>query len=1224
MKNKLLGIVSVLFLFSLKSFAQNTSPNAVDDTVAICGNTGTINIVVQANDNDAEGNVLTTSIYTAPQNGMATLSGNTINYTPDQNFSGNDTLQYIICDNGTPSLCDTAMVIITVHPVPVADAGTSATICRFDSIMIGTPGAPGVSYQWAPSAGLNATNIAQPTASPASTTSYILTATDPIYGCSSSDTTTITINPVPVADAGTGSTSCQGDSVLLGTPGVAGNTYYWTPIPPLNWNNIPQPEAAPSTTTTFTLIVTITATGCHSMDTVTITINPRPNANAGPNLFVCNGDSVQLGSPALPGFTYSWSPATGLSATNVAQPMAGPSTTTTYTLVVTNATTGCHDTATATVTIGTGSFANAGPDVSSCNGDSVQIGATMVLGYSYFWSPATGLSATNVAQPMAAPATTTTYTMIVSNSFGCNDTDEVVVTVGSSPIANAGPDQQICTGQSVQIGTPGNPANGYSWSPANGLDSAIVAQPNASPTATTSYVLTVTQASSGCTATDTVLVTVNPLPTANAGADQTSCNGDSVLIGTPAVAGTTYSWSPAIGLSATNVAQPMADPLVNTTYTLTITNANGCSNTDSVNVNVGTVPPANAGPDQTICSGDSVQIGTLGIPGNVYSWSPSAGLDSANTAQPMAGPGSTTTYILTITNSASGCQNTDSVIVTVNTLPTANAGPDQISCNGDSVQIGTTGVAGNSYSWSPATGLDSANVAQPMADPSATTTYTLTVTNTTTGCQNTDQVVVSIGTAPVANAGTDTSICSGDSTQVGSPAVAGNTYSWSPATGLSASNVAQPQASPSVTTTYILTVTSASGCTGSDSVLITVNPLPVADAGTNQTACVGDSVQIGTPAVSGMTYIWAPSAGLSSVFAAQPMAAPTATTTYTVTVSNSSTSCSQTDTVTVTITPGPVADAGADVAICTGDNTTIGTPAVAGMTYSWSPATGLSATNVAQPNASPSTTTTYIVTVNNGSCTDMDTVLVTVNMPPVADAGTGGSVCPGNSINIGTAPVSGNTYSWSPGAGLNSTTDPQPDASPSVTTTYTLTVSNGSCSATDTVTVNVNRPFANAGTDLLSCDGSNVLLGSPAIAGYTYSWSPTTGLSDPYAAQPSAYPGENTTYTLTVTDTASGCMASDEVVFTVGGGGNIFNAISPNGDGNNDWWNVPVFECFSNNKVIIVNRWGNEIWTAENYNNKDVRWNGQNMNGQDVPDGTYYYIISYNGKELHGWVLVKR
>src|SRR5262245_32073040 len=117
MKKKLLGIVSILFLLSLDSFAQNTSPNAVDDTVTICGNSGTINIVVQANDNDQEGNALATSIYMAPQNGFAVLSGNTINYTPNQNFSGNDTLEYVICDNGAPSLCDTAMVIITVYPV---------------------------------------------------------------------------------------------------------------------------------------------------------------------------------------------------------------------------------------------------------------------------------------------------------------------------------------------------------------------------------------------------------------------------------------------------------------------------------------------------------------------------------------------------------------------------------------------------------------------------------------------------------------------------------------------------------------------------------------------------------------------------------------------------------------------------------------------------------------------------------------------------------------------------------------------------------------------------------------------------------------------------------------------------------------------------------------------------------------------------------------------------
>jgi gliding motility-associated-like protein len=1382
----LVGFVLASFLLPGVSFAQNTNPIALNDNVSVCENSATINIDVQNNDIDLEGNNLTTSIYLGPLDGTATLTGNTIDYTPDYAFNGNDTIFYVICDDGSPSLCDTGMVIIVVNAAPIADAESDETICFGDSASIGTPGALGVSYSWSPSTGLSSSTVPQPYASPVvPTTTYILTATNNSTGCQQRDTVIVTVNPLPIANAGIDHTGCEGDSVTLGTPGIAGNTYYWSPIAPLNWNSLPQPTAAPGTTTTFTLTVTTTLTGCQSKDSVLVTINPAPATNAGPDMIICNGDSVELGSPAISGNTYSWTPPAGLSSTTVAQPMASPAVTTTYTLTVTNSSTGCNDTSSVTVTVGISPIANAGPDrsscdgdsvligtpavagntyswspvaglssstaaqpnaspatttnytvtvtnttsgciatdvvtvtvgttpvanaganqticaggsvtigspavlgnsyswspvtglssstaaqptaspavtttyiltvtqtasgcqdadtvivtvtpgpvanagpnISACNGDSVLIGTPAVAGNTYSWSPALGLSSSTVAQPMASPVVTTSYTLTVTNTAtGCQSTDVVVVTVGATPIVNAGTDGIICNGDSVLIGTPALPGNTYSWSPAAGLSSSTIAQPFASPTVTTTYILTATNSTSGCQSTDTVVVTVNPLPVANAGPDVSACDGDSVQIGTPAVAGNTYVWAPPLGLSSALVAQPMASPLITTSYTLTVVNGStGCINTDVVVVTVGTTPVNNAGIDQTICNGDSVLIGTPAIAGNTYSWSPTTGLSSSTAAQPFASPTVTTTYILTVTNSTSGCQGVDTVVVNVNPLPVANAGSNQIACSGDSVQIGTPAVSGVTYSWLPVTGLSSSTVAQPMASPASTTSYTLTVTNTTTGCQNTDVVVVTVGTSPVANAGANQAICNSDSVQIGTPAIAGNTYSWSPATDLSSSTIAQPFASPVVTTTYTLTVTSsASGCQSIDSVVVTVNPLPVANAGADQLGCNGDSVVIGSPAIAGNTYSWSPATGLSSSTSAQPNASPAVTTTYTLTVTNSTTGCTNTDVVIVTVSPLPVTDAGPDRIICAGDSIGIGTALVSGNTYSWSPVAGLSSSTVAQPNASPATTTTYTVIVTNASgCSDTDLVMVTVNPAPVANAGSGGTICKGDSVQIGSGPVAGNSYSWSPATGLSSSTSSQPYASPSTTTTYTLTETIGSCSATSTVTVVVQTPSIYAGADQMICDGSGGLLGSPAVNGYVYLWTPAAGLNSSTIAQPTANPGVTTSYTLLVTDTTSGCTASDEVIYTIGEEA-IYNAYSPNADGVNDGWNVPMLECYPENEVIIINRWGNEVWKAANYNNNDVRWNGQNMNGANVPDGTYFYIIKYNDTESRGWVLIKR
>ncbi|HRH58131.1 MAG TPA: hypothetical protein PLS10_10775, partial [Chitinophagales bacterium] len=186
-----------------------------------------------------------------------------------------------------------------------------------------------------------------------------------------------------------------------------------------------------------------------------------------------------------------------------------------------------------------------------------------------------------------------------------------------------------------------------------------------SPTSATTCTITAQfSASASCTSTRTYSAPVTP--TANAGSDVTiSCATPSVVIGTPTVAGNTYSWSPAAGLTGSNTAQPTANTAG--TYTLTVTNStNSCSATDAVIVtNTSVLPTANAGPDKTLdCNNTSYVIGTAAVAGNTYSWSPSIGLSLNNVAQPTAtAPG---TYTLTVTNTATGCTATDAVTVSQN------------------------------------------------------------------------------------------------------------------------------------------------------------------------------------------------------------------------------------------------------------------------------------------------------------------------------------------------------------------------------------------------------------------------------------------------------------------------------------------------------------------------------------------------------------------------------
>ncbi len=223
----------------------------------------------------------------------------------------------------------------------------------------------------------------------------------------------------------------------------------------------------------------------------------------------------------------------------------------------------------------------------------------------------------------------------------------------------------VCRGQGVTLSAVtilGSPAYTYSWGPATGLSTTAGSSVVASPQITSNYTVTVTDRY-GCTATNTKTVNIN-VATANAGADQTTCLGTPVTF--MGSGGVTYSWTPATGLNSAAIMNPTATPAYTTPYTLTVTDANGCTGTDNILVNVNPLPPANAGPDAPICVGTPTNLNATG--GVSYSWFPASGLSNTAIANPVANPATTTTYTVTVTD-ANTCVNTDAVLVTVNPYP---------------------------------------------------------------------------------------------------------------------------------------------------------------------------------------------------------------------------------------------------------------------------------------------------------------------------------------------------------------------------------------------------------------------------------------------------------------------------------------------------------------------------------------------------------------------------
>lgn len=216
------------------------------------------------------------------------------------------------------------------------------------------------------------------------------------------------------------------------------------------------------------------------------------------------------------------------------------------------------------------------------------------------------------------------------------------------------------------------------------------------------------------------------------------------------------------------------------------------------------------------------------------------------------------------------------------------------------------------------------------------------------------------------------------------------------------------------------------------------------------------------------------------------------------------------------------------------------------------------------------------------------------------------------SDTLGPTPTPGDTYQWAPAAGLSATNVAQPIASPSINTTYTLTINN-ICTKTYNVFVDDSLPKVDAGPSKdINCDLTGVVIGTPAIPGYTYLWTPSTGLDDATLAQPTATPFATTTYTLTVKG-GNGCESNAEVTVKVDvccSHIEVPNAFSPNGDTRNDKFGVVVIENVNNFYLTVYNRWGQKLFESDKV---DLKWDGT-FNGKPCEMGTYFYIIKYDCK----------
>ncbi|HEX8515080.1 MAG TPA: gliding motility-associated C-terminal domain-containing protein [Bacteroidia bacterium] len=936
------------------------------------------------------------------------------------------------------------------------------------------------------------------------------------------------------------------------------------------------------------------ATGGNNTDTVVVNSINIP-VDAGPYTKICQGSSTMLGASG--GTIYSWSPATGLNNPAIANPIASPSSTTVYTVMVTDAS-GCVGFDTVSVGVEFAPVVDAGFPSGICSGDNIMLGGNGPVG-TYSWSPAATLDDSTILTPVATPVVTTTYTLTITNSVGCSSSDTVSVII-LNPGADAGPDTAICQGSSIMLGASGG--DSYLWSPATDLSNPSIANPVASPTGNMVYYVTVSNSSTGCSASDSVIITIIPAVVADAGADTSICLGDSIMLS--ASGGMQYAWVPSAGLSDTSVFNPVAGPLSSVTYTVMVTDALGCSGIDSVFVRVDSLPSVNAGPDLSICIGSGINLNASGA--DSYMWSPGATLNDSTLSNPVASPGSPTTYVVTGVDT-NGCVNTDTVNIGLNGLTITAAG-NAVICQGDSTALNVSGAL--TYYWLPAATLSDDSIANPLAFPSSSTTYTV-IGTAGSGCSDTAYVTVGVNSLPAVNSGASLSVCNGSNANL---SVSGaNTYSWSPAGSLNNPNIPNPVASPGVTTLYTVTGTDLNGCSSQDTVTVVVHNIPAANAGTNTSICMGDSTILNPS--GGVTYSWAPAAGLSSTIIQNPFAFPSTTTTYTVTVTGAG-FCTATSQVTITVNSVPVVNAGQDVSICSGLSAQLN--ASGANSYFWSPSAGLNISNIANPSANPSQTTSYIVTGSNlAGCTDSDTVVVTVsNTITVATASVSDETCFDNDGEITIGAVSGGTgpFMYS----LNGNAPQSGNTFSSLSQgMYNVIITDAlGCATSQTVNVgqisNVNASFTAtppSGPKPLTVSFTNTSTGA-----INYTWDFGNGAVSTLT-DPSAIYAANGTYTVLLYATNGGFPCVDSAVFTI----EVFeemtysipNVFTPNSDNKNDFFGIQSIGVTGVDGAIF-NRWGKKIyeWSGDAASG----WDGSSDSGK-AEDGTYFYILKIKGAD---------
>jgi gliding motility-associated-like protein len=806
-----------------------------------------------------------------------------------------------------------------------------------------------------------------------------------------------------------------------------------------------------------------------------------------------------------------------------------------------------------------------------------------------------------------AASTPNTYTIIYS--FGtapCNGTATSSVTVSSSPTATVSGGTFCATGTTTLI-TTGATGGTFSALPAGLVIDAATGVIDLATSTPNTYTITYSFGTAPCNGTATSQVTVSSSPTAIVSGG-TFCATGTVRLTTTGATGGTFAASPA-GLNI-NTTTGVINLATSTPNTYTITYSFGtapCNGTATSQVTVSTSPTATVS-GGTFCATGTTTLTATGATGGTFSVSP-AGLNINTTTGVIDLATSTpNTYTITYSFGTAPCNGTATSQLTVSPVLTTTVNKTDVLCNGGStgtitVAQPTTGIAPYQYSLDGITWQDG-NLFNGLVARTYIVYY-----RDSNRCQGSQSVIINEPAGLAVAASANAVVCNGQGNGVitvnASGGVAPYQYSINGTTYQTNNTLNVPAG------TYTVYVKDNNGCINTiPDIEVIEPPLLTLSTITQPASCngVADGLITVTAGGGNPGYHYS----IDGVnFQSSNLFRVTANN-YTVTVKDQN-NCIITKNATVGLNNNLTFSKGNDTTICEGGSARLIVASNA-TAFTWTPSTALNNSSIANPVASPTTTTEYTVTATLQGCNVSGKIRVIVNTTPIPDAGTDVDICFGQNARLSAS--GGTSYQWTPSTYLSSATIPDPTViEPKQTTQYRLQVkdANGCTSLiTDDVLVKVTPPIkvVVSPKDSVVAEGDQIQFNATSN-GTSYKWTNSFTLSNPdipnpVAVMPPGSTGNIYNYTVTAS-TSAGCKGVASATLKVYKGPEIYvpTGFTPNADGKNDKFYPITVGIKEINYFKVFNRWGQMVFSTSKLNEG---WDGK-LGGIQQSSGVYVWIV---------------